>query len=1101
MTSVRRVIGSFDTSGSDFAGSPRETEMTMTPVASCLPLVSTPHYPSPSCWGKRGPPTRLRLLAGLTHGASTSPAESSTSPSGSVLQRTQRSVTPYCLDNGSCCGGSGFGVADLLPDVRTPPHGRHASSEWAAREQSRERLRPPMWRNSRRSRRPLCAVPDGGSESVPRPTTGWLCNNRSRPASISSRPCSGWPTGRMLCSGGCIGGPGDDGEGMYTQPKFNGGLGGDEVRNCAGLSMKTVASQKNGGKAAFADLLRILREELAVCSSQREVAQLVSVTDRLFGANTSEHFGLSGRLAYRFREALKALRTNNFAALEGRNGMTLRKMVARETQRRRAQIVSETNARRHGSQGGGTIDGGAVLLEPAVGLLKTSPVAGSTVPSWEASPVSCKSGGGLSQTPSSAQHHSSIFAETSTRLPQNVSSQKLLGDALVGPTAASRHTATGNSAQASEHTETVELQWLKVFHKVENDGEVHRDDMGKPLELLGFGRTDMNCVNEVFDSVSNFTTVKADEFVEFVRAFSERMENIYKETFKRFDTDDSGYIDAEELRAVLTELGALPMSHILEEVLREVDEDGSNCLDFMEFKKVLETTRTREGFSLSEFTSLRELFVQHDTGGTGEIETRMITEILGWLGYATDPREVDTLIAGIDIHGSGYIDWGNYLVLMRHVREVEVKKMVQLIESHDRDGSGTISYAEIGDAILALGFTWVDMDAVRESAQACGFDTTSHEFDLSQIWQTLTVYRQRDGLVIAESEDINAAFFRHTKGRAIEINALELTKLLRLLGYPMSFEEQKKFLAKVDFDNSEMISCLELRKLISMYQAEEQRTFQQAFRKDDVNNEGVLSFSVCTELFDELGCSGAVKILQDEHNTITPVNATKSNGDGAEEWMVPFDAFMRAVVLYKRRSRAEFKQNCGFSWEEIAHLREEFKRYDKDGSGDISKSELVSLVEAAFPLLAHDPSMRPRLLHLMQECDSDRSGSLDFEDFLRFSAQFMELTQKDQLERETNAIVQTSFTKREVEEFRELFLSGGNNQTGLAYEDVKFMLSNTCPLGDKNLQELNGILASIVSASGSSAIATGLLDFPDFLLLMHQLLEVNFADIQQKIKH
>merc|ERR1740138_1642152 len=139
-------------------------------------------------------------------------------------------------------------------------------------------------------------------------------------------------------------------------------------------------------------------------------------------------------------------------------------------------------------------------------------------------------------------------------------------------------------------------------------------------------------------------------------------------------------------------------------------------------------------------------------------------------------------------------------------------------------------------------------------------------------------------------------------------------------------------------------------------------------------------------------------------------------------------------------------------------MKECFASYDDDGSGDISSKELIRLIEDMFPAMAHDPGFRPKLAQLMTEIDADGSGSLDFQDFLRLMQQLQELKMQERIAKEHKASQESRFTSKEVEEFRELFLAGDEGSGLLHFQMLQHMLGSLCPLGDKNLAELTGII-------------------------------------------
>merc|ERR1711933_415528 len=198
----------------------------------------------------------------------------------------------------------------------------------------------------------------------------------------------------------------------------------------------------------------------------------------------------------------------------------------------------------------------------------------------------------------------------------------------------------------------------------------------------------------------------------------------------------------------------------------------------------------------------------------------------------------------------------------------------------------------------------------------------------------------------------------------------------------------------------------------------------------------------------------------------------------------------------------------------IAQMKERFQRYDLDGSGDIGSKELVILLEELFPKMAHDPAMRPQLVKLMKEVDTDGSGNLDFRDFVQLMDRFRELQMQDQVDKEKRAVEETGFSPREVEEFRDLFLSTGQGAKELTFRDVQGLLRNICPLGDKNIAELSSHFAGVKSINhgktnsltraydedgGRKVNMSTVVDFPEFLWLMQRLLDTNFAGIRQQI--
>merc|ERR1712039_70038 len=205
-----------------------------------------------------------------------------------------------------------------------------------------------------------------------------------------------------------------------------------------------------------------------------------------------------------------------------------------------------------------------------------------------------------------------------------------------------------------------------------------------------------------------------------------------------------------------------------------------------------------------------------------------------------------------------------------------------------------------------------------------------------------------------------------------------------------------------------------------------------------------------------------------------------------------------------------FRSNIGYTASELVELEERFKYYDTDGSGDINNRELPKLLEDLFPSLSTSAQMRPKLLKLLKEVDVDEDLELDFQDFLRLMRQFHDLQDRERIIKEQTAVNQTKFSNDEVEEFRSLFM-GENGAEGyrteLPFSELAKMIAQICPLGDSNRAALLAIFREVVDkhevqTEGFVDISTHEVDkdkadFPDFLILMRHLLDVNFANLEQ----
>jgi len=630
-------------------------------------------------------------------------------------------------------------------------------------------------------------------------------------------------------------------------------------------------------------------------------------------------------------------------------------------------------------------------------------------------------------------------------------------------------------------------RWKKVFSTVKEDNACHREDMPQALELIGMGRPDKSWIDEAWAKVSKFVTCGEEEFMKIVKGYKERQRQAYWEAFQECDADGSGTVEADELKELLKNVGIVPMEHVLEEVIIEVDHDRTGNLEFGEFEEVMNILRTREGFTKQEYGEFVDLFHKFDRSHCGEIDSRELLGIIQYLGFTVDGDNIEMIVKSVDFDGSGKLNEAEFLACIRQIREMEIHSIMNVMK-RSSNGAGVVKPGDMRNLLNQLGYT-PDMDAVWESARDAGIDA-AESLDLSKLWQVLVVFRAREGFSAAEAADVEQAFKRYDKHNEGEISTLEVGKVLRWLGYTPAFEVQQQLVTRVDIDGSGMIDVQELRKMLRMLQSKEMDALVNAFKIRDVARKSWITLESCNLAMVAAGCV--------DGKGLTPTFAAEERVKEGNEYLVSFDSFMRTAIRFRKQARRAFRENCGFSDSEISEIRECFRSYDRDGSGDISSKELIRLIEDLFPSMAHSKEMRPKLAQLMQEVDADGSGSLDFQDFMRLMQQLQELQNQEKIAKEQRAVSETGFSQQEVQDFRELFLANDAGAGCISFQQLTKMLAPFCPLGDKNTSEL-AQLVQTTTGKQKGAEGYDTLDFPDFISLMKRLMEIDFAGIRNRL--
>uniref|UniRef100_A0A8C7YMF0 Troponin C, skeletal muscle n=1 Tax=Oryzias sinensis TaxID=183150 RepID=A0A8C7YMF0_9TELE len=141
---------------------------------------------------------------------------------------------------------------------------------------------------------------------------------------------------------------------------------------------------------------------------------------------------------------------------------------------------------------------------------------------------------------------------------------------------------------------------------------------------------------------------------------SEEMLAEFKAAFDMFDTDGGGDISTKELGTVMRMLGQNPTREELDEIIEEVDEDGSGTIDFEEFLVMMVRLLKEDQAGKSE-EELAECFRVFDKNGDGVIDREEFAQIIRSSGEPISEDEIDELMKDGDKNNDGMLDFDGKL--------------------------------------------------------------------------------------------------------------------------------------------------------------------------------------------------------------------------------------------------------------------------------------------------------------------------------------------------------------------------------------------------------------------------------------------------------
>uniref|UniRef100_A0A8D9B5A2 Troponin C, isoform 1 n=1 Tax=Cacopsylla melanoneura TaxID=428564 RepID=A0A8D9B5A2_9HEMI len=148
-------------------------------------------------------------------------------------------------------------------------------------------------------------------------------------------------------------------------------------------------------------------------------------------------------------------------------------------------------------------------------------------------------------------------------------------------------------------------------------------------------------------------------------ALSKDQMSMLTRAFEAFDTDKTGAIGTDIVGTIMEMMGKPQSDEALQQIIAEVDEDGSGLLEFNEFCTLAARFMEEEEENPEAMrTELREAFKLYDKEGNGYITTEVLREIISELDPNLDYQELNEMIEEIDSDGSGTIDFEEFMAIM-----------------------------------------------------------------------------------------------------------------------------------------------------------------------------------------------------------------------------------------------------------------------------------------------------------------------------------------------------------------------------------------------------------------------------------------------------
>jgi Ca2+-binding EF-hand superfamily protein len=627
-------------------------------------------------------------------------------------------------------------------------------------------------------------------------------------------------------------------------------------------------------------------------------------------------------------------------------------------------------------------------------------------------------------------------------------------------------------------------------------------------------------INRIVKSMTPYEYLDFGEFLEFYAKFLEFMHNYTKDMFEKFDEDGSGELSTRELRALVMSLGILPLNGKIKEALSTVDTDCSGQLTYEEFLLFFEAYQSSEVFTEVEVMNMQAIHKQLGTLPHGRLPLNAIADALVLyfgLSFLKEARAMELKLLerekkeGKKEDCPEGLSFEDFLLVARELRELYHKALKNGLDEHfadcDADGSGSVSKEELLAGLEKMKYiplNTVINEIFGEVVDLNGGENWEEgvELDFDQFFDFMLVFRQREGFLKAEVEDLFGVFNRFDEDASGAISTVELGDVFRHLGYLVSMEHLQHLVLIVDENENHSLDFKEFLHLMQLYRTSEIRGAKEIYEEHCQEDDS-----------DVLAMLRVVPALKDLGYDSPPTELIAK----LPREPLDFDSFLKLADRCRAAQVAKSRKLAGFTVHEIDRLRDSFDKFDKDHSGTISCQELLAVLDSFGwkPKTAEDrdgimarlEKARAAVKEAGEEATPDHSSDVNFWEFVQLARMIQRHDETAHEELMSTLAHELNFTNHELAEFNEIFHQwaaksaqddsdsewvheevGKDHQESVHKECAKRLVRS---LGVKFTQERKRRFDAELDRLCESELN---LDFTAFLKLMRWLIDTKFLD-------
>jgi len=208
---------------------------------------------------------------------------------------------------------------------------------------------------------------------------------------------------------------------------------------------------------------------------------------------------------------------------------------------------------------------------------------------------------------------------------------------------------------------------------------------------------------------------------------------------------------------------------------------------------------------------------------------------------------------------------------------------------------------------------------------------------------------------------------------------------------------------------------------------------------------------------------------------------------GADSWTLP--DVVRFIYHYQDVHLGN-EGTAGFATVDVQEFKSVFSEYDKDGNGLRARELWAIFNDLGFEFTTVED--QKEIIHLVKAADKDKSGTIDFQEFLYIIRKITEKEKLDGRKREARLIGESGMPLEECDQWLEVFQSAAGEADSIIISDMRSLFESIELKWDaEGSKQMMAWLREVDEDSN------GEIDFGEFCTLVQKMWDKDFGHIRR----